>query len=124
MTFDDQRRYNRLFCQVIHKEGESEINYIKRFHNAEALEISVVNSYSGYQFMHNFLDNFHQGGKYSAQISRHQAELMREGTFVDKQTLSISDLQIDYLNFDSSVIILREKLFLNQGAFACRFTPS
>ena len=71
----------------------------------------MVNSYSGYQFMHTFLDNFHQGGKYSAHISRHQAELMREGTFVDKQTLSISDLQIDYLNFENSVINIERETF-------------
>ena len=52
--------------------------------------------------MHIFLDNFHQGGKYSAQIAIHQAELRREGKFTDQKSLSISSLQTDYLNFDSS----------------------
>ena len=52
--------------------------------------------------MHTFLDNFHQGGKYSAQISSHQAELRREETFTDQKSLNISFLQIDYLNIDSS----------------------
>ena len=30
------------------------------------------------------MDNFHQGGKYSAQIARHYAELRREETFTDQ----------------------------------------
>ena len=52
--------------------------------------------------MHTFLDNFHQGGKYSAQIASHQAELMREGNFTDQKYLSISSLQTDFINIDSS----------------------
>ena len=52
--------------------------------------------------MHTFLDNFHQGGKYSAQIASHQAELIREETFTDQKSLNISSLQTDYLNLDSS----------------------
>ena len=42
------------------------MNYIKRFQNAQALPVSVRNSYSEDQLMHTFLDNFHQGEKYSA----------------------------------------------------------
>ena len=52
--------------------------------------------------MHIFLDNFHQGGKYSAQIAIHQAELRREEKFTDRKSLSISTLQNEYLNLDSS----------------------
>ena len=52
--------------------------------------------------MHTFLDNFHQGGKYSAQIAIHQAELRREEKFTDQKSLNISSLQTDYLNLDSS----------------------
>ena len=52
--------------------------------------------------MHTFLDNFHQGGKYSAQISSHQAELRREENFTNQESLNISSLQTDYLNLDSS----------------------
>ena len=52
--------------------------------------------------MHTFLDNFRQGGKYSAQIASHQAELKREEQFTDKKLLNISSLQTDYLNLDSS----------------------
>ena len=52
--------------------------------------------------MHTFLDNFHQGGKYSAQIASHQAELRREEKFTDQKSLNISSLQTDYLNLDSS----------------------
>ena len=52
--------------------------------------------------MHTFLDNFHQGGKYSAQIASHQAELRIEKIFTDQKSLNISSLQTDYLNLDSS----------------------
>ena len=54
------------FQQITHKGGESEINYIKIFHNAHALSVSVGNSYSEDQLMHAFMDNFQQGEKYSA----------------------------------------------------------
>ena len=52
--------------------------------------------------MHTFLDNFCQGGKYSAQIASQQAELRKEETFTDQKSLNISSLQTDYLNLDSS----------------------
>ena len=92
MTFADKSRYDRNFQQVTHKGGESAINYIKRFQNAQALLVSVGNSYSEDQLMHTFLDNFHQGGKYSAQIASHQAELKREEKFTDQKSLNISYL--------------------------------
>ena len=84
MTFYDNSRYDRTFQQVTHKGGESAMNYIKIFQNAYALSISVGNSYSEDQPIHTFLDNFHQGGKYSVQIAIHQAELRREEKFTDK----------------------------------------
>ena len=34
--------------------------------------------------MHNFMDYFHQGGKYTAQIASHQTELKREENFTDQ----------------------------------------
>ena len=37
MTFADKNRYDRIFQQVTHKEGESAINHIKLFQNAQAL---------------------------------------------------------------------------------------
>ena len=52
--------------------------------------------------MHTFLDNFHQGRKYSAQIASYQAESRREEKFTDQKSLNISSLKIDYLNIDSS----------------------
>ena len=52
--------------------------------------------------MHTYLDNFHQVGKYSAQIASHQAEFRREEKFTDQKSLNISSLQTDYLNLDSS----------------------
>ena len=84
MTFADKSRYDRTFQQVTHKGGESAINYIKRFQNGHALSVSVRNSYSEDQLMHTFLDNFHQGEKYPAQIASHQVELRREENFTDK----------------------------------------
>ena len=62
MTFADKIRYEGNFQQVTHKGGEYAINYIKRFQNAHALSFSLGNSYSEYQIMHKFLDNFHQSG--------------------------------------------------------------
>ena len=89
MTFADKSRYDRTFQQVTHKGGESAINYIKRFQNVHALSVSVGNSYSEDQLMHTIMDNFHQGGKYSAQIARHQAELRIEEKYTDQKSLNI-----------------------------------
>ena len=52
--------------------------------------------------MHTFLDNFHQGGKYPAHIASHQVKLRIEETFTDQKSLSISSLQTDDINLDSS----------------------
>ena len=41
MTFADKSRYNRIFQQVTHKGGQSAINYIKIFQNAQVLSVSV-----------------------------------------------------------------------------------
>ena len=49
-----------------------------------------------------FLDNFHLGGKYSAQIASHQADKIIRETFTDQRSRYISSLQNDYLNLDSS----------------------
>ena len=76
------------------------MNYIKIFQNAEALSVSVEKSYSEDQILHTFLDNFHQGGKYSAQIASHQVELRREEKFTGQKYVSVSSLQTDYLNLD------------------------
>ena len=65
------------------------ISHIKIFQNAHALSVSVRNSYYEDQLMHTFLDNFHQGGKYSAQMASHQAELRREEIFTDQKSLKI-----------------------------------
>ena len=102
MTFAGKSRYDRTFQQVTHKGGGSSINYIKRFQNEHSLSISVENSYSEYQLMHTFLDNFHQSGKYSSRIASHQAELRREEKCIDQKSLNISSLHTDYLNLDSS----------------------
>ena len=78
MNFSDKSKYDRIFQQVTHKGGGYAMNYIKIFQNLQALSVSVENTYSEGQLMHKFLDNFHQGGKYSAQIAIPQAELRRE----------------------------------------------
>ena len=51
--------------------------------------------------MQNFLDNFNQGGKYTAQIASHQEELRREEIFTDQKSLSITYLQTDNINIES-----------------------
>ena len=53
--------------------------------------------------MPTFLDNFQQGGKYSAQIASHQAEFRTEERIIYQKSLSISGLQIDYLDLENSV---------------------
>ena len=60
------------------------MNYIKRFQNSQDSSVSVENTYSEDKLIHTFLDNFHQGGKYSSQIASHKAELGGEGNFTDK----------------------------------------
>ena len=46
------------------------------------------------------MNNFHQGGKYTAQIASHQTELRREETLTDQKYLYISSLQTYYLNIE------------------------
>ena len=82
----------RGICNQLHQDNQ----------NAHALSVSVLNSYFEDQLMHTFLDNFHQGGKYSDQIASHQAKYRREEKFTDQKSLNISSLQTDYLNIDSS----------------------
>ena len=64
------------------------MNYVKIFKNVQALSVSVGNTYLEYQLMHTFLDNFHQGGKYSSQMNSHQADLRRKEKFTDQKYLS------------------------------------
>ena len=45
MTFSNKSRYDRFFHKVKIKWGETAINYIKRFQNAQAFSVSVRNSY-------------------------------------------------------------------------------
>ena len=80
------------------------MNYIKIFQIAQALLISVWNTYSEDQLMHTFLDKFCQGEQYSTQIANHQAELRREGEITDQKSLSVSSLQTDYFNIGSSSV--------------------
>ena len=68
------------------------MNYTKIFQNKQDLSVSVGNSYAEDQLMHILLDNFHQGGKYIAQIASHQAELRREEKFTDQKYFSITSL--------------------------------
>ena len=102
MTFSDKSRYDRIFWQVTHKGGYSEINYINIFQNVQALSISVGKSYSEDQLMHICLNKFRQDGKCSTQIAIPQAELKREESLLTKNLLSIKYLQTDYLNIDIS----------------------
>ena len=47
MNFSDKSRYDRIFQQVTPKGGESIMNYIKIFQNAQAFSVSVGKNYSG-----------------------------------------------------------------------------
>ena len=71
--------------------------------------------------MHIFLDKFHEGGKYSAQIAIHQAELSREEKITDQKSLYISSLQTDYLNQDSSSGFGRNSEISNNVQTKCTF---
>ena len=73
------------------------------------------------RLMHTFLDNFHQGGKYSAHIAIHQVELRREETFTDQKSLNISSLQTDYLNLDISPGFGRNSEIENNVQTKCTF---
>ena len=73
-----------LFNRLHIKEGNLKSITLRGFKMHRALSVSVGNQYSEDQLMHTFLDNFHQGGKYSTQISSHQAELRRKEKFTDK----------------------------------------
>ena len=121
MNFADKSRYDRTFQQVTHKRGESAINYIKGFQDAHASSVSVGNSYSEDQRMHTFLDNFHQGGKYSAQIASHQAGLRREENLTDQKSLKTSSLQTDYLNLYSSSCSIRNSEISHSAHTKCAF---
>ena len=65
------------------------------------------------------MNNFHQGGKYTAQIASHQTELRREEKITDQKYLYISSLQTHYLNLDinSWSCINNERANLVQGKF-------
>ena len=86
------------------------MNYIEIFYNANALVISVGNSYTKNQMMLTFLENFQQGDKYDSQIASHQAELRIEERFIDQKSLSVSDFQIDYLDLENSVRNIDRKI--------------
>ena len=66
---------------MVHKRGEWVISYINTFQNAEALEVSVRNSYTKVQLMQK-IGLFPEGGVYSAQISIHGEEFRREWPYV------------------------------------------
>ena len=66
------------------KEGNQLSITFNRFQNAQAFSVSLGTIYSEDQRMHTFMDNFHQSGKYSAQLASHQAELRREEKFPDQ----------------------------------------
>ena len=76
------------------------MNYIKIFQTTKTLSDSVGKSFTENHLMYIFLDNFHQGGEYTAQIVSHQAELRGNERFTDIKDLSISSLHPDYLNLD------------------------
>ena len=105
------------------KEGNINELYLK-FQNIEALSVSVGSSYSVDQLIYIFLDNFHRGGNFSAQIASHYAELRREETFTDQKYLFISSLQTYYLNLYSSSCFGRNSEIVNTSHTKCTFGGS
>ena len=71
--------------------------------------------------MHTFMDNFQQGGKYSAQIASHQAELRIEENFTNQKSLNSSSLKTDYLNIDSSSGVGRDSERAHAVQIECTF---
>ena len=71
--------------------------------------------------MHIFLDNFHLGGKYTAQRASHKAELIREETFSNQKYLYITFLHTDYLNIDRSSGSCRNNERANIVHIRCTF---
>ena len=71
--------------------------------------------------MHTFLDNFHQGGKYSAQIANPLSELRREEKLTDQKSLNISSLQTDHLNLDISSGSSRNSEIVHAVQTKCTF---
>ena len=61
MICANKSKYDRIFQQVTHKVGLSALNYINIFQNAQAISVSLGNSYSEDHLMHILLDKFHQG---------------------------------------------------------------
>ena len=92
------------------------MNYIKIFQNTQALSVSIGDSYSEYQLMQKFTDNYS-----STLIASHQAELRREEKSTDQKYLSISSLQNDYLNLDSSSGFGRNSEIANTFQTKCTF---
>ena len=95
--------YNRPFQQVINKGWKSEINYINIYQNAKALEISVVNSYSGYQLMHTFFRQCIERCKILCSYSKPSRIIEERSKVFDQKSLSIYELKIGYLNLENSL---------------------
>ena len=57
MKFSYKSRHNRIFLQVTHKGGKSEMKFIMIFQNVQALSVLAGNTYSVDKVMYIFLDN-------------------------------------------------------------------
>ena len=71
--------------------------------------------------MHIFLDNFHQGRKYTAQIASQKAELTRGEQFTGQKYLSITSLQTDYFSIDRSSGSVKNSEITNLVQTKCTF---
>ena len=59
IIFPGKSIYDRLYKKITHKGEESAVNYIKILQNAQALSVSVGNTYPEEKLMRTFLDNCH-----------------------------------------------------------------
>ena len=71
--------------------------------------------------MQNFLHNFHEGGKYTAQTANHHIEIRRDEECTDQKDVSIPYLQTDYLNLEISSGSGRNNEKANIVHTKCRF---
>ena len=78
---------------MVHRVGESEINYIKIFQNAQALEVSVGGSYSEDRLYIPFWIISRKRSKYLVQIASHKSTFRRELKTVDQISLSLFALE-------------------------------
>ena len=71
-----------MYHNIHYKYNTYTLTEPHHWHSAQDLSVSVGYSYSEDQFMHFFLDNFHQCGNYTAHIFQLDIVILRINLFV------------------------------------------